>query len=305
MSIYIAAKGRVSLRFVSYRAADGASRFGIVDNADVYELTGLSPAQSLADFLSVPEPAARAAIDAAMAAGPAQALSATQFLPVVERPGKMICLGLNYADHAREGGFAVPEYPALFLRVTSSLLGNGEPVLRPTASEALDYEAEMAVVIGRRGRHVRVADALEHVAGYTVFNDVSVRDYQRRTAQWTPGKNFDATGPLGPMLVTPDELPPGGKGLHIECRLNGQVMQSASTADMIFDVPTTISLLSEIMTLEPGDVIATGTPPGVGHARKPVVWMRDGDVVEVEIEGIGTLRNPVRDEARTAMEAVP
>lgn len=291
------------MRYVSYWSVGGKPRFGIADGTSIHELSGRTEAGSLIEFLHLPDATARAAVKDAQAARPSQEFAETQFLPVIDRPGKMICLGLNYADHAREGGFAVPEYPALFLRVTSSLLGNGEPIIRPQASKSLDYEAELAVVIGRRGKHVTHDRALEHVAGYTIFNDASLRDYQRRTAQWTPGKNFDATGPLGPVLVTPDELPPGGRGLHIECRLNGQVMQSASTADMIFDVPTTISLLSEIMTLEPGDVIATGTPPGVGHARKPAVWMRDGDIVEVEIEGIGTLRNPVRDEAKRVMGA--
>lgn len=291
------------MRFVSFRGADGEARFGATAGTEVYDLVGRTSASSLIEFLSLPPSVARAAVSAAREAGPSQSLAATQFLPVIERPGKVVCLGLNYADHAREGGFAVPDYPALFLRVTSSLLGNGEPILRPAASEALDYEAELAVVIGRRGKHIAQADALDHVAGYTIFNDASLRDYQRRTAQWTAGKNFDGTGPLGPVLVTPDELPAGGRGLHIECRLNGKVMQSATTADMIFDVPTTIALLSEIMTLEIGDVIATGTPPGVGHARKPAVWMRDGDVVEIEIEGIGILRNPVRDEAKMPLEA--
>jgi 2-keto-4-pentenoate hydratase/2-oxohepta-3-ene-1,7-dioic acid hydratase in catechol pathway len=290
------------MRYVSYRAPDGQACFGAVDGDAVYGLSGRTPATTLVEFLALSPPVTAGAIAAARAAGPAQSLAQTSFLPVIERPGKIVCLGLNYADHAREGGFPVPEYPALFLRVTSSLVGHGGAILRPAASEALDYEAELAVVMGRRGKHIAKSDALEHVAGYTIFNDASLRDYQRRTAQWTPGKNFDATGPLGPILVTPDELPPGGKGLHIECRLNGQVMQSSTTADMIFDVPTTIALLSEIMTLEPGDVIATGTPPGVGHARKPPVWMRDGDLVEIEIERIGVLRNPVRDEVLEAAQ---
>jgi 2-keto-4-pentenoate hydratase/2-oxohepta-3-ene-1,7-dioic acid hydratase in catechol pathway len=274
-----------------------------VDGDEVFDLAAASGAATLVDFLALSPSAVAAAVSRARAAGRAQPLAGTHFLPVVERPGKIVCLGLNYAEHAREGGFAVPDYPALFLRVTSSLIANGEPILRPLSSESLDYEAELAVVIGRRGRHVKAADALSLVAGYTAFNDASVRDFQRRSAQWTAGKNFDATGALGPLLVTPDELPPGAAGLHIECRLNGRVMQSSSTSDMIFDVPRTIELLSEIMTLEPGDVIATGTPPGVGHARKPPVWMRDGDVCEVEIEGIGILRNPVRDEVRQAVGA--
>ena len=291
------------MRYLSYGGADGKNRFGMADGEDVFDLTGSGMAD-LVEFLTQPQAAVAAAIAAARRGPAAQHLHDTKFLPVIVHPGKIVCLGLNYAEHAREGGFAVPDYPALFLRVASSLVADGAPIIRPLASKKLDYEAELAVVIGRRGRHVKAADALDYVLGYTLFNDASVRDYQRRTAQWTPGKNFDATGALGPILVTPDELPPGGKGLHIESRLNGQVMQSSTTSDMIFDVPRTIEILSEIMTLAPGDVIAMGTPPGVGHARKPPVWMCDGDVVEIEIEGLGVLRNPVRDEVPTAMEAV-
>jgi 2-keto-4-pentenoate hydratase/2-oxohepta-3-ene-1,7-dioic acid hydratase in catechol pathway len=287
------------VKYLSYRSADGQSRFGVTDGADVFELAG---APSLIAFLSQPADRIRAAVDAALSKAPSLLLAQAAFLPVIPAPGKVVCLGLNYAEHAREGGFAVPDYPALFVRVASSLIGAGEPILRPRSSTSLDYEAELAVVIGRGGKHIRAADAFKHIAGYTAFNDASVRDYQRRTAQWTPGKNFDSTGALGPVLVTPDELPPGGKGLHITCRLNGQVMQSSNTADMIFDVARTIEILSEIMTLEAGDVIATGTPPGVGHARKPPVWMRDGDVCEIEIEGIGVLRNPVRDEIMEAAQ---
>ena len=290
------------MRYLSYRDGSGQGRFGVTDGRDVFDLTASGRADLL-DFLAQP-PAAIAAMTAAARERPAaQHLQGTKFLPVIARPGKIVCLGLNYAEHAREGGFEVPDYPALFLRVASSLVADGDPIIRPLASEKLDYEAELAVVIGRRGRHIKAAEALDYVAGYTLFNDASVRDYQRRTAQWTPGKNFDGTGALGPVLVTPDELPPGATGLHIESRLNGHVMQSSTTADMIFDVPRTIEILSEVMTLEPGDVIATGTPPGVGHARKPPVWMRDGDVVEIEIEKIGILRNPVRDEVRLPAEA--
>jgi 2-keto-4-pentenoate hydratase/2-oxohepta-3-ene-1,7-dioic acid hydratase in catechol pathway len=288
------------VKYLSYRGEAGDARFGMTDGKSVFDLVGEK--KDLIDFLAQPAASIANAIAAARRAGLAQRLDRTVFLPVVPVPGKVVCLGLNYADHAREGGFAVPDYPALFVRVTSSLVGAGEPIIRPRQSESLDYEAELAVVIGRRGKRVPRAEALDYVAGYTAFNDASVRDYQRRTAQWTPGKNFDATGALGPILVTPDELPPGARGLKIACRLNGQVMQSSSTDHMIFDVPQTIEILSEIMTLEPGDVIAMGTPPGVGHARKPPVWMRDGDICEIEIEGIGVLRNPVRDEVLEAAQ---
>jgi acylpyruvate hydrolase len=215
------------------------------------------------------------------------------YLPVVPNPGKFICLGLNYADHAAEGGFDVPSYPELFMRASSSLLGAGQPLVRPRVSETFDFEAELVVVIGRGGRHLAEAQALDAVFGYTAFNDGSIREYQRRTAQWTAGKNFDATGPLGPVVVTADELPPGAHGLNIGTRLNGETVQSSNTEQMIFSVARTVSLLSEIMTLEPGDLIAMGTPSGVGHARRPPLWMKPGDVCEIEIEGIGVLSNPV------------
>lgn len=216
----------------------------------------------------------------------------TPALPIAA-PGKVLCMGLNYAEHAAEGGFAVPDYPALFVRVLSSLIPAGAGMVRPVASEMLDYEAELMVVIGKPARHVSEAKALDHVFGYTIFNDGSVRDFQRKGAQWTPGKNFQATGPVGPIVVTPDEIAPGASGLRIQTRLNGKVMQDSNTSDMIFPVADTIALLSEVMQLEPGDMIAMGTPPGVGHARKPPVWMKPGDTVEIDIEGIGICRNPI------------
>lgn len=219
------------------------------------------------------------------------------FAPLLARPGKVICLGLNYYDHAKEGGRDKPVYPWFFMRAASSLLGQDQPVLRPRVSTQFDYEAELAVVIGRRGRHVKREDALEMVLGYSCFNDVSVRDYQKKTPQWTVGKNFDATGPFGPWLVPAAQLPAGGKGLRIQCRVNDQVTQDANTTDMIFDVAETIALLTECMTLEPGDVLVMGTPAGVGFARQPPLWLKHGDTVAVEIEGIGCLRNPVIDEA--------
>ncbi len=220
-------------------------------------------------------------------------LDAARLLPCVPRPGKLICLGVNYVDHAKEGGNQIGDYPALFLRCATSLLAHGAPLQMPKISDKLDFEAELAVVIGRRARFVSEADALDTVFGYACFNDATLRDYQRKTTQWTIGKNFDATGGFGPCLVTADELPPGCVGLHIESRLNGQVMQSANTADMAFGVARTIALLSESLTLEPGDVIVMGTPGGVGYARTPPVWMKAGDTIEIEIEGIGVLSNPV------------
>lgn len=225
-------------------------------------------------------------------------LASLRFAPLVPEPGKIICLGLNYHDHAKEGGREKPEYPWFFFRGKSSLLAHGEPGVVPRVSGKFDYEAELAVVIGTRvPRHVPQADALRHVFGYSCFNDMSVRDFQKRTPQWTIGKNFDATGAFGPLLVTADELAPGAAGLRLRSRLNGQVMQDADTSDMIWGVAETIALLAQCMTLEPGDVIVMGTPAGVGQSRTPPVWMKAGDTVEVEIEKIGVLRNPVVAEA--------
>lgn len=237
-------------------------------------------------------------LERAIGAASGQTVPHDRIVPAlpVARPGKFICLGLNYIDHAKEGGYDIPEYPALFMRATSSLIPAGAPILRPSVSERLDYEAELTVVIGRRAKHVPESEALDYVFGYTIFNDVSVRDYQRKTHQWTPGKNFDATGPIGPVVVTPDELPPGASGLRISTDLNGETMQDANTSDMMFTTARTIAILSEFMTLEPGDLIALGTPQGVGHARTPPVWMKPGDVVTIEIEGIGQLRNPIEAE---------
>lgn len=211
----------------------------------------------------------------------------------VPRPGKVICLGLNYAAHAAEGGNAAPEYPSFFMRGATSLIAHGAPLVRPRVSDKLDFEAELGVVIGRRARHLTAANALDAVAGYACFNDGTLRDYQRRTAQWTIGKNFDGTGAFGPWLVPASALPPGASGLKIASRLNGEVMQSDNTAHMIVTVAQALVLLSEVLTLEPGDLIAMGTPSGVGYARKPPVWMQPGDRIEIEIEGVGLLSNPV------------
>jgi acylpyruvate hydrolase len=242
----------------------------------------------------------RQGLDAAMTAArnaPESArLSDIVWLPPVPRPGKIICLGLNYADHAAEGGNACPDYPSFFMRGATSLVGHEAGLVRPKVSDKLDFEAELAVVIGRHGRHLTSANALDVVAGYSCFNDGTLRDYQRRTQQWTIGKNFDGTGALGPWLVPASLLPEGAAGLKIESRLNGRVMQSANTSDMLFPVAETLCLLSEVLTLEPGDVIAMGTPAGVGYARKPPIWMKPGDRIEIEIEGIGTLANPIVDE---------
>jgi acylpyruvate hydrolase len=221
------------------------------------------------------------------------ALAEVELLAPVPRPGKIICIGLNYRAHAIEGGNAIPDYPAVFMRGATSLADPGGNLIYPECSDKLDYEAELAVIIGKTATNVSAADALDYVAGYSCFNDGSVRDYQRKSTQWTIGKNFDGTGGFGPELVTPDELPAGASGLRLVARLNGAIMQDSNTADMIFNVATLIATLSEAMTLEPGDVIATGTPSGVGYARTPPVFMQPGDVCEIEIEQIGILTNKV------------
>lgn len=217
--------------------------------------------------------------------------------------GKIICIGLNYRAHSAESGFKVPEYPTVFARFDSSLIAHGASLVRPASSEQFDYEGEVVAVIGRAGRHIPRGKALEHVVAYSIFNDASVRDVQLRTPQWTLGKNFDGTGAFGPYLVTADEVPQGARGLRIQTRLNGQVMQDASTDDLVFDVATLISHLSDTMTLHPGDVIVTGTPAGVGMARKPPVWMKEGDLCEIEVERLGTLRNHVAVEQSAALAA--
>jgi acylpyruvate hydrolase len=241
----------------------------------------------------------RAALDTAaevLGKGPAIDLDQVTLLPPLLAPGKIICVGLNYVDHSIESGFVVPSYPTIFARFTSSLIGAGAPIVRPKVSTQLDYEGEMVAIIGTGGRHIAEDAALDHVIGYSIFNDASVRDYQTKSPQWTVGKNFDSTGAFGPCLVTADELPAGAKSLHIQTRLNGAVVQDASTNDMVFSVARLISILSVAITLAPGDIIVSGTPAGVGMARKPQLFMKHGDVCEIEIEGIGILRNTVEDE---------
>ena len=282
------------MKFTTY-LRHGAPRLAVVDNDQLIDLNDALP--HVPDDL---RKALQAGVDLneaarqALAHGARQPLAAATLAPLVPEPGKIICLGLNYYDHAKEGGRDKPDYPWFFYRGKSSLVGHGEPGLVPKVSGKFDYEAELAVVIGTRvPRHVAQADALRHVFGYSCFNDMSVRDYQKRTPQWTIGKNFDRTGGLGPAVVTADELAPGATGLRIRSRLNGQVMQDANTSDMIFSVAETIALLAQCMTLDPGDAIIMGTPAGVGQARTPPVWMKSGDTIEIEIEQIGVLRNPI------------
>lgn len=286
------------MRIVTFEH-QGAPRLGVVDGDAVVDLAEAAPdlPRELGALLRRESGLAAAAAAAKSAKTAARrALKGLRLLPPVGNPGKIVCLGLNYVDHAAEGGHAKPTYPSLFLRCTSSLCGHGAPIVRPRCSTSLDYEAELVAVVGRTARHVKKGNALAVIAGYSCFNDASVRDYQRKTTQWTIGKNFDATGAFGPWFVTADELPPGATGLAIRSKLNGQVMQDANTSDMLFPVDETVALLTECMTLEPGDLLVMGTPAGVGYARKPPVWMKPGDTIEIEIERVGTLSNPIRDE---------
>lgn len=224
--------------------------------------------------------------------------ASVQWLAPMAEPPKTICIGLNYADHTKESPYEQPAYPTVFLRVWTALTAHQAIIRRPLCSETLDYEAEMVVVLAKGGRHIAREQALDYVFGYAVGNEVSVREYQFKSPQWTVGKNFDGTGAWGPCIVTADELPPGGAGLQIEARLNGQTVQSANTRDMIYDVAHIISTLSEAMTLQAGDVIFSGTPAGVGLGRTPPLWMKHGDEIEIEIECIGLLRNRIEDEQR-------
>jgi 2-keto-4-pentenoate hydratase/2-oxohepta-3-ene-1,7-dioic acid hydratase in catechol pathway len=210
----------------------------------------------------------------------------------IQRPGKIICIGLNYRDHAAEAKMAIPETPTVFAKWGNTVTGHLHPIVLPKNSVKPDYEAELAVVIGKRGRHIAEADWRQHVFGYTILNDVSARDFQMATSQWTIGKTFDTFAPMGPWIVTADEIPDPG-ALKISLTLNGEVMQDSSTGNLIFGIPQLIAYLSSVMTLEPGDIISTGTPAGVGFARKPPRWLKPGDSVAVQVEGIGELVNPV------------
>jgi 2-keto-4-pentenoate hydratase/2-oxohepta-3-ene-1,7-dioic acid hydratase in catechol pathway len=241
---------------------------------------------------------ALAALEDLAGGKPDFALDAITFAPVIPDPGaKLLCVGVNYMPHIKEMGRERPEKPVIFTRFGDSIVGHGRPLLMPLASEQFDFEGELAVVIGKRARRVSKERALDYVAGYACFNDGSVRDYQRHSPQFTPGKNFHASGAFGPWLVTADEIPDPRK-LRLTTRLNGEVMQHESVGELCFDVPHLIEYCSIWTQLEPGDVIVTGTPGGVGAGRKPPLWMKPGDTIEVEITGIGTLRNPVVAEAK-------
>ena len=295
------------MRIFSY-LSNGKSAIGVVaeparthfialDRIDASLPNDMTALMSRADWQAKITHGLKALMNSADPNAVQQALASVQLLPVVPRPPKIICMGLNYADHAKEGGNARPEYPSFFLRAAVSQVAHLQNIVRPKVSSKLDFEAELAVIIGAHAKHLTSSNALNCIAGYSCYNDGSIRDYQRKTNQWTIGKNFDATGGFGPWMVTPDELPAGAAGLRVQSRLNGKVMQDGNTADFLFDVVQALCIITECMSLEPGDVIITGTPAGVGYARTPPVFMVPGDVCEIDIEGVGVLRNGIVDES--------
>jgi len=225
------------------------------------------------------------------------ATESIDYRPLIPRPGKIVCIGRNYSAHAAEGGADTPTFPEIFFRGATSLTAHRGVIARPQCSETLDFEGEFAFVVGQSCRHANEENALDCIAGYTLFNDATIREYQRFSSQWTIGKNFDLTGAFGPELVTTDELPDGMEGRTLTTRLNGELMQEGNTDDLVFPVRKLVVILSECMTLEPGDVVVTGTPSGVGYARKPPIWMKHGDTVEIEVEGLGCLVSTVQDNA--------
>jgi acylpyruvate hydrolase len=286
------------MRFVTYETG-GKSQVGVVDRDSVIAVSAIAPdlPGSLKHIIAQGLPAD---LSAGVATAPPEArrkLASVKLLMPIADPGKIVCVGLNYHDHAIETGQTPPSYPPLFLRCTTSLVGPSDPMVVPRCSEQLDYEAELTIVIGRTCRQVSEDEAVDYVFGYTCLNEGSIRDYQRKSTQWTGAKNFDRTAPIGPWITTADELPRGAEGLRIRAILNDKVMQDANTSGMIFNVARIVSTLSETMTLEPGDLIATGTPAGVGMGRKPPVWLKPGDTITIDIEGVGVLTNGVVAEA--------
>ncbi len=282
------------MRLITFEQ-DGSPRLGVHAGEAIVDVARALPGAP-ADWPSVFAAGVLPDIARAVATAPADArilADGVRLLPPIPRPPKILCAGLNYRSHAEEAGMAIPDYPIVFVRFPASIVGAEAPMVCPALSDNFDYEAELVAVIGRGGRAIPRESALDHVAGYTLCNEGSVRDYQFKASQWTLGKNFDASGAMGPVIVTADELPSGAAGLRIQTRLNGETVQDGTTDDMIFDVATLITEISAVMTLEAGDLIVTGTPPGVGFVRKPPLWLKPGDTCEIEIEGIGILRNPV------------
>jgi 2-keto-4-pentenoate hydratase/2-oxohepta-3-ene-1,7-dioic acid hydratase in catechol pathway len=279
------------MRVISFER-NGTRSYGLLKNGSVVDV-GSQLASRYADLRAALAARALPELERTQKGAPSFKIDEVKFLPVISNPEKILCVGLNYVSHRTETKRPETEHPSIFTRFADTQVGHLAPVLRPSFSTRFDYEGELAVIIGRGGRHISEKDVNAHIAGYSCYNDVSVRDWQRHTAQWTPGKNFPNTGAFGPALVTPDEIPDLG-ACTLTTRLNGQVMQQAPIADLIFTIPVIVSYVSKFTPLNPGDVIATGTPGGVGDRREPPVYMKEGDVVEVEIDRVGLLRNVVQ-----------
>jgi 2-keto-4-pentenoate hydratase/2-oxohepta-3-ene-1,7-dioic acid hydratase in catechol pathway len=281
------------MKFASFKI-NGTTSWGLIDGAEAVDLGALSR-DRFADLKSVIAAGALAEVAAAAAKAARHPLAKITWLPVIPNPDKILCIGLNYETHRKETGRSEVENPTVFGRFANSQTGHLANIIRPRVSKDLDFEGELAVIIGRPGRHIARAAAWDHIAGYACYNEGSVRDYQRHTHQFTPGKNFPETGAFGPWMVTPDEAGELAT-LRLQTRLNGQVVQDATISQMIFGIPQQIEYCSSFTRLEPGDVIVTGTPGGVGARRTPPLWMKPGDIVEVEIDRIGLLRNGIADE---------
>lgn len=282
------------MKLISFLNAGQAS-YGIVNGDDVLDLHPILGEKAPDLRALIEQNLFAAAAEAARKHKPGLKFSQLTLLPVIPNPDKIICVGLNYGEHVRETGREITESPALFLRVPDSQVAHGQDIVRPPESTRLDYEGEIAIVIGKGGRRIREADAWSHIAGYSCYNDGSIRDWQVSTSQWTAGKNFWRTGGFGPWLVTADEIKPDQK-MTLVTRLNGVELQRASTDMMIHSIPRQIAYISTFTPLQAGDVIVTGTPGGVGNKRNPQVFMKPGDVVEIDVDAIGILRNGIRDE---------
>ncbi|MGB5332993.1 MAG: fumarylacetoacetate hydrolase family protein [Woeseiaceae bacterium] len=281
------------MQLVSFKR-DGELSYGLMDGVRVREASA-EFRERFGDLRAVIAAGAEPEL-ADNTGGAVYSASDLQFAPVIPNPDKILCVGVNYRPHIEEMGRQVPEHPVVFVRFPASLVGHNEPILRPRASQQFDFEGELAVVIGKRARHVKRDDALDYVAGYCCFMDGSIRDWQRHTPQFTPGKNFHRSGAIGPCIATADEIPDPSV-LQLTTFVNGEAMQRGQVADLVFDIPALIEYCSTFAELLPGDIIATGTPGGVGAARTPPVWLQPGDTVDVEIPGVGRLRNPVLDES--------
>ena len=274
----------------------GAPAYGAVIGDQVLDLTPILGAQAPDLKTLIAQGLVGAAAEAARTHAPTLRFDQLELLPVIPNPGQIFCIGLNYGEHVRETGKEITETPVIFLRVPDSQVAHGQDIVRPPESHRLDYEAEIAVIIGQGGRRIREEDAWDHIAGYACYNDGSIRDWQIATSQWTPGKNFYRTGGFGPWMVTSDEIAPG-RVMRLQTVLNGQVLQDTTTDKMIHSIPRQIAYISTFTPLSPGDVIVTGTPGGVGNKRTPPIFMKPGDVCEIVVDAIGTLRNGIRDDA--------